>query len=348
MASNNGFCGESESGNWNALDAARAAYQQMLVGPRPVWVDGRTFHDLPQRWLRIDEVGKLLLDRRLPIATVDAVWAHLVQRSRAGGQDACLACVGLALPALLPMAAKLSAAFAGDWDDLPSAVLTGFIAELARVDVDRPHVFLRLRWAAYRGGAAVVREALQAPQPFDDSACSTMLTTPPGHVDVVLARASVAGVITAEEADLIEYTRLEKNNLAGVAAQLGIDYFVLYRRRRKAEQRLAAFLAEQIRDSIAPVVRRSEIRAFDTATIPPAERIPSGSRLRVLRDAESGGVVETGPTSDHGKDLVSPRKNGPEIRCLGVRAGQDDEPATPPTSRRSGGASNSTEVRPCA
>jgi hypothetical protein len=147
------------------LDAARTAFTWLVTGPDPVSVDGGLFPGLPHRRLPLNEVRARLLRRGCGQATRDAVWAHLVLRSRTEGATWTLGCVGVALPALTRIAATLTARFAGDPSDIHAAVLTGFVSELARIDLRKPRVMLRLRWAAYRGGHIALREALDAPIP---------------------------------------------------------------------------------------------------------------------------------------------------------------------------------------
>ena len=153
-----------------------------------------------------------------------AVWAHLVLRSRTDGATWTLGCVGVALPALTTIAATLTARLAGDPSDIHAAVLTGFVTELARVDLRKPRVMLRLRWAAYRAGHAALREALDAPVPAGNRCRSTEPAPAWGHPDFVLARAVAEKVITADEAELIGSTRLEAHPLATAAAQRGLSY----------------------------------------------------------------------------------------------------------------------------
>ncbi|MBB5156806.1 hypothetical protein [Saccharopolyspora phatthalungensis] len=147
------------------LDSARAAFEWLVTGPHPVCLDGRLFPGLPARRVPLNEVRDRLLRRRCPQGVRDAVWAHLVLRSRTEGATWTVGCVGVALPALTRIAAMLSARFAGEVTDIHAAVLAGFLAELARVDLTKPRIMLRLRWAAYRAGHTVVREALDAPVP---------------------------------------------------------------------------------------------------------------------------------------------------------------------------------------
>ena len=147
------------------LDAARTAFGWLVTGPHPLSIEGRLFPGLPDRQVPLNEVRERLLRRRCGQVTRDAVWAHLVLRSRTAGATWTVGCVGVALPALTRIAATLTARLAGDPSDVHAAVLTGFLTEIARIDLRKPRIMLRLRWAAYRAGHTALREALDAPVP---------------------------------------------------------------------------------------------------------------------------------------------------------------------------------------
>jgi hypothetical protein len=144
------------------FDTARIAFEWLVTGPHPVALDCRPVPGLPARLVPLDELGTLLLDTTYPQPTRDAAWAALATRSRAEGGTWTVACVGLALPWLLPVAATLTARFRGDVHDIHAAVLTGFLEALATIDLNRPTILVRLRWAAYRAGYTALREALDA------------------------------------------------------------------------------------------------------------------------------------------------------------------------------------------
>jgi hypothetical protein len=134
------------------LDAARTAFEWLVAGPHPASVEGWRFPGLPRRRVPLDELRDLLLNPDLPMSTVDPVWVHLVTRSRDEGDAATVGCVGVALPALFSIAAELCAPFADDHHDIHAALLTGFLSELAIIDLARPWVMWRLRCAALRAG----------------------------------------------------------------------------------------------------------------------------------------------------------------------------------------------------
>lgn len=220
-----------------ALDNARTAFGWLVTGPAPLSVDGRFFPGLPDRRVPLDELRELLLDPHLPMSAVDLVWMHLVSRSRDEGGAWTVACVGVALPALF--------AIADDYRDIHAAVLTGFLSELATVNLARPWVMWRLRCAALRAGHVAIREALDRPIPSDEDFHSSEPTPPWGHPDFVLARAVADGALTGDEAELIGATRLEDYTLEAAAADTGISVTALQRARAHAEARLLEWLTDQ-------------------------------------------------------------------------------------------------------
>jgi hypothetical protein len=282
------------------LDAARSAFGWLVTGPEPLSVDGRGFAGLPDRWVPLDEVRQRLLRRRCPQPVRDEVWAHLVGRSRAAigaaGGAWTVGCVGVALPALTGIAATLTARFAGDPRDIHAAVLAGFLGELPVIDLARPRIMLRLRWAAYRAGHACLRESLDAPTPSAQAFESPAPPAPAGHPDLVLARAVAAGVITPVEAELIGSTRLEAVSLAEAATRRGTGYEAAKKARQRAEQRLVAFVREQQSEPDDDQLELDAMTAADSARAHTVTvEVVSGTRWRRVRrrmspDAQHGGV----------------------------------------------------------
>ena len=308
------------------LDTARTAFAWLVTGPNPVSVDGRLFSGLPNRRLALNEVRERLLRRGCGQGTRDAVWRHLVLRSRTEGATWTLGCVGVALPALTRIAATLTARFAADPSDIHAAVLMGFVAELKRIDLRKPRIMLRLRWAAYRAGRTALREALDAPVPSGHRCHSSEPAPSWGHPDFVLARAVAENVITASEAELIASTRLEDHPLAAAAQQRGLSYGAAAQARRRAEHRLAAYLSADARgQSTAEGGDRDlEVHALDSVIIATAARRPNNhrqrslsvairglpsqqkSRARVLNDASHTGVQGCGGIPAHTTSATGP------------------------------------------
>lgn len=310
------------------LDAVRSAFEWLVVGPHPAGVDGRLFPGLPARRVPLDELRDRLLNRRCPQALRDAVWAHVVLLARTEGGTWTVGAVGVALPALISIVATLSAKFAGDPREIHAAVLAGFVAELGVVDLRRPRIMLRLRWAAYRAGHAAVREALDRPVPFSRGFRSTMPPPPWGHPDFVLARAVAEGAITAVEAELIGSTRLEGVSLADAAAVRDLSYEAVKKARRRAEHRLVAYLLDDTADTAHAGAGQDDpaTRAVDSVVIATAARRatgPAGSsrtvtalRKRARRESRDRMSPQTGFSGVHGRGRSSaspaPTTSSPE------------------------------------
>lgn len=230
------------------LDTLRATFRWLSVGPHPLVLDGRAFAGLPDRQLTVAEVRRLLLAHSCPQPTRDAAWAHLVGRARADGGAWTVACAAMAAPALIGPMWWLTTHYPGDPFDVQAEVLAGFLRALQTVDVRRPRILLRLRWAAYRAGHAALEEALDAPQPVPADFRSAPPRPAAGHPDFVLAEAVRASVLTRTEADLIGSTRLEQVPIVVWAEAHGMGVAAAYKLRRRAEFRLAAHLSDRRQD----------------------------------------------------------------------------------------------------
>jgi hypothetical protein len=237
----------------NSLDVVRDAFAMLVAGPHPLSIDGRSFPGLPDRLLPLDEVRDRLLARSCPQVTRDEVWADLVHRCREGDSGWTVGAVGVGLPALTAIAAKLTSRFAADPSDIHAEILAGFLAALATADLDRPRIMLRLRWAAYRAGHAALVAALAAPVPVAPSMLPDEPPVPTGNPDLVLVDAVKAGVLTAVEAEVIGATRLDKVPLDAWADARGLGRWATYKMRSRAEKRLA----EHLRENATVMVEKS-------------------------------------------------------------------------------------------
>jgi hypothetical protein len=329
------------------LDSARTAFTWLVTGPEPLWIDGRFFPGLPRRRVALDELSTLLRDPQLAMSTVDSAWVHLVTRSRDEGGAWTVACVGLALHALIPIVAKLCRKYADDPSDVHAAVLTGFLSELAHMDLARPWVLWRLRCAALRAGHVFIREALDRPTPTDEDFHSSEPTLPWGHEDFVLARAVAEGVITGEQAELIGSTRLEPEyTLTQAAADWGTSYDTLAHVRVRAEQRLVTWLREQAahddpgdrsdRDVESQAVHAATIIAAARKAAKPVAR-PTTSQPRESRTVTAGG----GKSSEKVRGRVSKKTPKSGVQGCGRKAAAPAHTTSPTrpagTTRRPSG-----------
>ena len=256
----------------------------------------------------------------------------------------------MALPALIRIAATLTARFAGDPRDVHAAVLTGFLAELAVVDVARPRIMLRLRWAAYRAGLACVREALDAPIPTPevftrDAFTSRSPVMPAGHPDLVLARAVGDGVLSAGEAELIGATRLEDLSLGEAAVRRQAGYEATKKARQRAERRLVDYLRREALGTDSGLGRSPASDATEPDTTPPV--IADAAR----ETGPQGGARPPSVTARHRqRRRTTRRRMSPTTGGDGVQ----ERPHTPQAtdvaspSDANTGAGPSAEVSRCA
>jgi hypothetical protein len=101
-----------------------------------------------------------------------------------------------------------------------------------------------LCWAAYRAGRKVRDAEVTWARTHDTLTESQAPQAPYGHPDLILDHAVTGGLLTREQADLIGRTRLEEITLAEVAAELGVSYEAVKRRRARAERKLTAALTD--------------------------------------------------------------------------------------------------------
>lgn len=319
MAAHHPGRGRNDRAPENALplDTARESFVLLVSGPQPLSLDGRAFRGLPHRPIPLDELRDRLLRHSCPRRTRDAVWAHLVRRSRREGATWTLACAGMALPALAGVARRLAEGFPDDPFDVHAEVLSGFLGGLETIDVARPQVLPRLRWAAYRQGFAALMEALDAPTPAAPGFRSAAPRPPWGHPDLVLARAVRESVLTPIEADLIGTTRLDSVAVDVWADQHKTTSNAAYKLRRRAEARLVTFLRGEALDS----------DPNDPVALSAMGGLPSASALPARRNAVSAlagspdsvtVVAGSGVPSRAEKSSIGVAKKGPDsglLRC---------------------------------
>lgn len=230
----------------NALDLADQHFNLLVSGPSPLALDGTVIgHGLPARDIDLRELRALLLHPATDLSARDAAWRELVRRSRSDGPAWTIGCVGVAMPGLKQIAARLLRGLtAAHAEDVISSLLTAFVSGLASVDLERHSVAPRLLWAAKRAAVKTRRQAADCVPLLDETLSAVAPRPVGGHEDLVLADAVRQGVITREEAELIGVTRLEKVPLSAFARERGEVPRRLYDRRERAEKRLTAAIQD--------------------------------------------------------------------------------------------------------
>ncbi|MFD4439878.1 hypothetical protein ACFWPK_08870 [Nocardia sp. NPDC058519] len=266
---------ESSGPSTSPLAVVRSSFdritaQPLPTDPRPAPTTGATGNPV-QSW---NELRDRLRDPAVPFDEVDAIWVWLIERSRAYGQDATLVCACLAEPMLAKTASTFATSYSTRREDIESEVLTGFFAHLPRVDLERPWVLLRLRWAVYRAAATAHRQESGVVSvadigrdlgPIGEQAW--VMVSPPGHPETVLAAAIAAGVITETAAELIAVSRWQRRSLTSLATEREQSVWALRKRRRRAERALSAWLTERARHNPGPT---SPVEAHAVLALAPA------------------------------------------------------------------------------
>ncbi len=216
------------------FDVAATAFRLLTTGPGPLSVDGAALGGgLPARRIPLSELASILMHPSCGYATSDRVWRLLIERARTDGPAWVVGAVGVALPGLRPAAYRLRG-FSGD---VQAELLTAFVAALRSMKLGGPRVVQRLLSATF----TAARAALRAEQTRPKTPLWLPVSAPTaGHPDPVLDRAVTAGVITADEAELIGASRLEGESVAGYAQRLGKAAKAVYKARDRAEERLVA------------------------------------------------------------------------------------------------------------
>jgi hypothetical protein len=224
------------------LSSADAAFRLLTQGPDPLALDGATVSDaLPRRLIPLDELKRILLRGATDGATRDAAWSVLVTRARNDGPAWVVGTVGVAMPGLRRIAGQLARGHDLDTAaDIDAEILTGFLSAVRSLELSRRAIALRLRWAAYRAGAAYRATVMNHPLSTEDPGLATIPRQPWGHPDLLLAEAIMQGVISTADAQIIASTRLESLALTDVARQLDVSYDAMRMRRSRAESRLTS------------------------------------------------------------------------------------------------------------
>jgi len=215
------------------LDIAEGAFQLLCRESGPLRIHGDVLgYGLPSRPISLAELRLVLCHPAIGHPVRDAVWRPSIRQARAHGDIWITGCIGLALPVLRRLSARLCRTPA-DAADVTAEVVVAFTRALRRVNLDRPRLTLQLYRATRTVCArpATARPGTSPTSPFAFDAAA-------GHPDLLLTRAAARGVISHADARLIGVTRLESVPLRTVAEDLAVPYDVLRRRRAAAETRL--------------------------------------------------------------------------------------------------------------
>ena len=244
-----------------ALTTAETAFALLTCEPAPLVFDARPVPGLPDTTLPLDELRALVKCERYDSSTTDELWRQLAHHAREWGPAWVVGAIGVALPALTHLAAKISRGYARHADDVDSEVLAGFLHALRTADLAAPRLWLRLCWAAWRAGSSIITADDSEELPLELASGSRLPRMPYGHPDLLLGRAVAAGLITTDAAELISATRFGDALIEHLAAEQGLTASALRMRRRRAERVVAAAVVRGDLSSPTPSRSGKEIAA---------------------------------------------------------------------------------------
>ncbi len=209
-----------------------------------------------QSALPVDQVRTRLAHPSIARAMREQTWREVARRAQQLGQPWDTVAVGMTVPVLRRMLARLARPAHLERAEVEQEALAAVATAVNAVDVDAADVGRELFSAADRAVHRLVhaarRQAERETGPmavhlgrldYPAAGCQDAVGDE-GETDeyAVLARAVEARVVSVAEARLIARTRLEGEPMQRLADERGVGWRQLYRHRTAAEQRLAAHL----------------------------------------------------------------------------------------------------------
>lgn len=207
----------------SCLDAIDQEFRVLSAPPHSLSVDGEQISpDLPARSVGLEELRLIVLKRRSGDQVKGAVWSYLVRMARARPDPWVVAAMGMMLPGLKTIAARMNHVYPYEINDLDSEISAAFLTALALVDARHPALHTQLYLAALQGGRRACRVALREvsrsaplPESLPESAA--------GNPDIALVHAVRDRVVTPAQAALISGVHLDHAPRGNIARRMGIS-----------------------------------------------------------------------------------------------------------------------------
>jgi hypothetical protein len=230
------------------------AFLDLARAPHPLTLPAYLVCDDPdvQAW-PVDQVRARLAHPSTRPELRERTWAEVVRRAQVLGEPWTLVAVGMTVPVLRRMLARLARPAYLERAEVEQEALAAVAVALAGADPADPQLARVLFSAADRPVHRLVRGACRRTvrEVGDPAVHLGRLHAPltpyegcDGQEDelTVLARAVQGHVVDRAEAQLIARTRLGKEPMGRLAVERGVSVRQLYRHRAAAEQHLAAHL----------------------------------------------------------------------------------------------------------
>jgi hypothetical protein len=209
--------------------------------PASILAPGLPATDIAPRVLR-----RHVLSKETSYAERDRAWHGIVALARQPDTAVAYTLIGLgiAVKRLRWYRHRMRLTSAADIADVDADLVHGFLLRLPTVDLKPPNIAGRLISSARGYARHRFAQHVHQPQPIAD-ASSHRWQPRPGNPDEALhriaARLSAAGPpFTAGDIELIGRTRLDRHTLIEAAAEAGLSLDAAYKRRQRAEARIAA------------------------------------------------------------------------------------------------------------
>ena len=231
------------SGALRPLAVLDRSFRLLVCEPAPLALDGFAVDGLPDRPIPLDVLRSMLLHPSVGFDTRDTALTWLVGRAQAEGEAWLVGLAGVLLPGIGRRVYPLCRAFPRLAHDLEAEALVGLLQAVQSWQLGQDRVATRLVWAAARGAYRLLRrEAALGDRETSVGLGLEPPPRPPAHGDLLLAQAVRAGVLSAEDAELIAATRLQEIPLRELAGRFGVGYEALRKRRWRAETALGRWL----------------------------------------------------------------------------------------------------------
>ncbi len=262
--------------NRSLFTQLETSFRLLAAGPAPLGVQGQTVTaQWPDRLIPVDELRARLLHPACPYPTRDRALNAVLHLARTDGEPWPLVLVGLLLPGLRRSARTLLLANPGIAADLEAELFTGLLTAIRTGPDVRARPGSELIWAARRA-AERLRQAERSSSEL--AALPASPVVPAGHPDFVLSRAVAAGILAADDAELIAATRLGQLSLHTAAELRGISYRSAHHRRIRAERTLIDWLADQCCDSTSAADAGQPAGAVSAGFVHSPPQKPGSSR----------------------------------------------------------------------
>jgi hypothetical protein len=225
------------------FDTLEATFRLACAGPEPWSINGSAVPGLPDREILLDELRAMLLHPSTGHHTRNAAVSVLVGDAQRDGGPAMAGLAGVLLPGLRRAVGPLSAVCPARTADLQAEALVGLIEGVGATAADHPALAARLCWLARNRAKRLFDAELAVSAASHQPAGAEAPPLPCAHPDLILAHAVAERVIHRDDAALIGDTRLGLVSLEAAATTVGISRAAALKRRRRAEQTLAAWLS---------------------------------------------------------------------------------------------------------